>query len=234
MALGQVPTRDVLQEAVPSSQRTEPGSINLPISPWPKYSKQAQVDPVAIARSVFDSFNHALANEATSASDLFLEDALWRDHLALFWNLHTFKGDRIRSSLETQSRLKQLHVDESSAWRKPKIVSFSPVEDVPGIQVYLNIEMEDGTGRGMARLAEKNGQWKIWTLYTSREIIKGHEELLGPKRPKGVEHGGMPGRKNWLDRRVDEINLVGYEPDVLIIGMLHLLAHVPKLLCQLI
>ena len=50
------------------------------------------------------------------------------------------------------------------------------------------------------------------------ESLTGHEERVGAARPLGVQHGGMPGRKNWLDRRKDEAEYTDGDPDVLIIG----------------
>jgi hypothetical protein len=47
--------------------------------------------------------------------------------------------------------------------------------------------------------------------------IKGHEE--NKERPFGVRHGEQQGRKNWKDRRIDEINFEGKDPAVLIVGM---------------
>ncbi|QQK41356.1 Flavin-containing monooxygenase-like [Penicillium digitatum] len=47
--------------------------------------------------------------------------------------------------------------------------------------------------------------------------LKGHEE--NKERPFGARHGEQQGRKNWKDRRIDEINFEGKDPAVLILGM---------------
>jgi hypothetical protein len=55
-------------------------------------------------------------------------------------------------------------------------------------------------------------------VFTTLEEVKGLEEKRGERREKGVEHGGLEGRKNWKDRRIDESEFVEANPEVLIVG----------------
>jgi putative flavoprotein involved in K+ transport len=55
-------------------------------------------------------------------------------------------------------------------------------------EAWLEFETEVGRGSGHLRLID--GQ--AWTLLTALDELKGHEESLGPRRPKGVEHGASP------------------------------------------
>jgi hypothetical protein len=67
---------------------------------------------------------------------------------------------------------------------------------VRGIQFFTIVTTQFGSGRGIVRLVRESGQWKIWTFFTSIEELKGHEEVLGPNRANGVQHGAQAGRKN--------------------------------------
>ncbi|KAK2071367.1 hypothetical protein P8C59_005796 [Phyllachora maydis] len=210
--------------AVLSSQRCEPGSRNVQACAWPASAeKDKPLDVKAVAGGLVAKFNDALEKrDYKLLADLFVEDGYWRDHLALSWALHTLKGrDKMQGHLQQLpgTRLQRVEVDDSSAWRAPTLVNFSPSErQVVGMQVYTTLQLSDGTGRGLARLVERDGQWKIWTLFTTRESLAGHEEPSQRSRPVGVDHGGQPGRKNWLDRRTDEAEFGTAEPAVLIVG----------------
>lgn len=205
---------------VPSSQRCEPGSVNIPVADWPPTAQDKSVDADAVATQLINSFNKAITNKDYGAlADLFHESSYWRDHLALSWDLHTLKGRKeIVAQLEKGCPLTEVRIDRASAWRSPTLCGFNSTGDVKGIQLYTTIRTESGTGRGIVRLAEKEGMWKIWIFYTALMEIAGHEETIHSRRGKGVQHGANPGRKNWSDRRLDETNFEGHEPDVLIIG----------------
>lgn len=212
---------------VPSSQRCEPGSVNIPIAKWPQSAVDGPVDALAVTKDIISKLNSYLAaapsKEAAEAlASLFLDGSYLRDHLALSWDLRTLKTkEKIAAFLQgngsSQSQL-QLSIDASTEYRSPKVAAFNPDETSKGIVAYLTFTSKVGGGRGFARLAEANGSWKIWTLFTTLEELKGFEEPIGPRRPNGVDHGYHHGRKNWLDRRHDEENFVDTEPEVLIIG----------------
>lgn len=208
----------------PSSQRCEPGSVNIPLAKWPQTAVDGPVDARAIAEDVFSKFNSHLAKApskeaAEGVASLFLDSCYWRDHLALSWDLHTLKSkDKIATFLLTNTSLSQISIDASTENRAPKVAPFNPKQTSKGIVAYLNFTSKLGSGRGFVRLAEVGGDWKIWTLFTTLEELNGFEEPIGPRRPNGVQHGYHHGRKNWLDRRRDEENYVDSEPDVLIIG----------------
>lgn len=217
--------------AVPSSQRCEPGSINIPIAKWPKPVTDGPLDPLAVANDIVSHFNSYLrkapSNEAAQGvASLFLSDecCYWRDHLALSWDLRTLKTQaKIASFVQEldahRASLTQLAVDTSTDFRAPKISPFNPEQTSRGIVFFVLVETKLGRGHGVVRLAEEEqGMWKIWTLFTSLEELKGFEESVGPRRPTGVAHGYHKGRKNWLDRRREEENFTNSEPDVLILG----------------
>ncbi|KAL1876875.1 hypothetical protein VTK73DRAFT_9105 [Phialemonium thermophilum] len=210
-------TRDV-----PSSQRCEPGSINVPIpKSWPATAGDTSIDPAAVSAKIIDSFGAALAKKDYKAiAELFAEDGFWRDHLALSWDLRTVKGrDAIVARLEeTGAPLTSVTIDTTSAWRAPRFNYFDGHDRFQGIQFCLKIDTHVGSGRGLVRLIDVQGTWKVWTFYTVLTTLRGFEEPVGPRRPKGVQHGANPGRKNWLDRRIEETNFENGSPAVLIIG----------------
>jgi len=81
---------------------------------------------------------------------------------------------------------------------------------------WFSIDTPKAFGAGHMRVRDG----KIWTLLTSMNGIKGHEESVGTRRPQGVTHGIQTGRKNWLELREQENAELGYsqQPYVLIVG----------------
>ncbi len=204
-----------------SKDRCEPGSVNIPLCRWPK-TAETTVDPDAVASKIVDAFNSSLAKADTKGvADLFLDDGYWRDHLGASWELRTLKGrDKIATYLSNDgSALTGIEIDKSAPNRVPQLGAFDGTGDVKGIQFFFNFTSKYGAGQGLARLSEKDGSWKIFTFFTTLREIKGHEEATYHRRPKGVEHGGKPDRKNWLERRIAAVNLEDREPTVLILGM---------------
>ena len=209
--------------SIPSRERIEPGSVNIPLGDFPATATSESVDASQVAQGIISKLNDALANQYFSAvTDLFLdENSYWRDHLALSWELRTLKGSRkIWEYLQSSKNpVTQIEVDSSAANRAP---AFGPIDawgDVKGIQFYIRFETEIGRGRGMVRLAEENGEWKIFMLATHLEELKGFEESVGKRRTMGVQHGGNPDRKNWKENREANADFEDGEPRVLILGM---------------
>ncbi|KAL6408851.1 indole-3-pyruvate monooxygenase-like protein [Ilyonectria robusta] len=215
-------------QSVPSHMRTVPGSVNIPVAKFPSAPKiAAAVDPAQVAASVVDSVNQVLAKRDFAAlSQFFVDDGYWRDHLALSWVFRTVKSPpRIQEFLQSCAgskdgfRLKKLAVDGTTTVRAPKIVPIDASGNVSGVQFFVAVETVLGTGVGLARLVEQGGQWKIFTLYTRLEELRGYEEIINERRVKGAEHGGKPGRKNWAEKRALAANFNdGSDPSVLVVG----------------
>jgi len=216
-----VATQTAPGEILASSQRCEPGSVNIPVGKWPATADDTSVDANGIATKVVNEFNQALEKKDYKAvANLFVEDGYWRDHLALSWDLRTLKGrEKIASFLNEGCRLTKIEIDTTSDLRAPQVAPLDGTGDVKGIQFFVNFTTEIGAGQGVARLAERDGQWKVWTLFTSLRELAGHEEPTNHRRTKGVEHGGKPDRKNWLERRKADADFEDSDPAVLIIGM---------------
>ncbi|CAO2655023.1 Nn.00g117560.m01.CDS01 [Neocucurbitaria sp. VM-36] len=206
--------------SIPSSERPEFGSVNIPLGEYPATSTSENVGADSVASEIVAYFNDALSKKDYAAiASLFLKDkSYWRDHLALTWDLRTSKGsDSIKSYLDSSKvQLTKLDLDKSSEFRAPK---FGPIDawgDVKGISFFIKFETDVGRGEGIANLAEENGKWKLFTLYTVLKELKGYEEPVNHRRTRGVKHGGDPNRKNWKERREEEKEEV--DPKVFIIG----------------
>ena len=80
------------------------------------------------------------------------------------------------------------------------------------------IEFETAVGRGRGHLRLRDGM--AWTLLTTMDELKGHEEPRGAGRPKGAEHGADPDRETWLEQREREAasSATTTQPYVVIIG----------------
>lgn len=216
-----------IQQNIPSHIRGVPGSVNIPVASFPVPSKCATCEPEHVASTLVEAFNLALAKrDFNGIANLFGDNGFWRDHLALTWQLRTVQGhEAIVKFLERSSesrdglRLKKISIDRSTPVRAPKVWSLDGAGEVQGIQFFFKAETSHGSATGIARLALQNHTWKIFTLFTGLQELKGHEELLGHRRPKGAEHGGHPDRKNWAEKRADfSAYTDGHEPSVLIIG----------------
>lgn len=203
-----------------SSERPEYGSVNIPLGEYPATSTHESVDANKVADDIVSRFNDALSKKDNDAiSKLFLSDkSYWRDHLALTWDFRTSKGAQSIKKLldEAKVQLTKIEVDKSSAFRAPKFGPIDAFGDVKGIQFFIKFETEVGRGKGVINLAEEKGQWKLFTVYTSLQELKGHEEPVGHRRTKGVKHGGDPAKKNWKEQRESEKEDI--DPKVLIIG----------------
>lgn len=208
--------------AIPSHERPEPGSVNIPIGAYPGTAISKDVDAGAVAEKIVHSFNSALSQKDYDAIvNLFLKDSYFRDHLALTWKLRTVKGpENILDYLKTaRNPLTKIQIDKSSAFRSPTNGPIDAWGDVHGIQFFITFETEIGEGLGTVRLAEtKEGEWKIFTFAATLRELKASPEPVNHRRTKGVEHGGNPERKTWLETREAEKEFVGTDPTVLIIG----------------
>ena len=211
--------------ATPSYNRVEPGSVQLQAASYPSVDAKPQVNADEIAAEWVKSFNKLLAGDLDAVKTLFLSGACWRDELGLTWNYHTLNGtERIQSFLRDSGkvRVESVTIDKTNDLRKPNIAPVDYHGNVQGVASFLNVESDVGRGRGLVRLLQDTndgGRWKAFTLLTAIHELKGHEESVFGNRPHGVDHGGQPGRKNWLERRTAQENFEGdLDPTVLIIG----------------
>jgi hypothetical protein len=211
---------------VPSYNRVEPGSVNLPIADFSSVPTSDAADVESAAGEWTNAFNKTIQSRNYSdLSDLFLQESYWRDQLGLTWDFHILKGPKnivaFLEGLKNGCRIKSIAIDKSSPFRAPHVSGFDGAGKIKGVETFLTTETDVGSGMGVVRLVRQDGKWKAFTLFTSMQELKGHEEYVASRRPQGVDHGGQPGRKNWLERRAADANYENSEPAVLILGKRH-------------
>ena len=82
-----------------------------------------------------------------------------------------------------------------------------PASEADGVtDAWITFETDVFRGKGHLRLKGDLG----WTLLTTAEELKGHEEKRGANREKSVEHGVHPDRKSWLERKEAEEAELGF------------------------
>src|SRR3954469_11558501 len=122
-------------------------------------------------------FQDALsARDVERAAALFGEQSFWRDLVSFTWNLTTVEGpsgvaEMLRATLEST---------DPTGFRTTE----EPTEADGVTEAWL--EFETAVGRGSGHLRLKDG--KSWTLLTTLDELKGFEEPLSERRPRGVEH----------------------------------------------
>jgi putative flavoprotein involved in K+ transport len=157
------------------------------------------------------AFGGALsAGDTAAAAALFTEDCFWRDLVAFTWNIKTLEGRAAISAMLDQT----LPGVQPGGW---KITGGEEPADAGGVvEAWIDFETAAGRGRGHLRLRDG----RCWTLLTTLDELRGHEERRGPTRPKGVERRANPARTTWLEDREQEASELGIteQPYVVIIG----------------
>ena len=193
-------------------------SADIPNTPLPTLDRlnatvSDDVDAKSVAKAWFDVFStHLSSGDVQSTSQLFVQDAFWRDFLSLTWDLRTFSGlptitkflnDRLGS---TKPRAFKLREDAYLELQRP-------APDLAWINFFFDFETEIGIASGIVRLVPTaNGEWKAHTVFTNLEDLKGFPEKVGPLRNYAPHH------EKWADARKKEIEFVEKDPAVLIIG----------------
>lgn len=159
-----------------------PGSHKLPFGIFPP-SSQSPVDAGEVSSRLMEALNNAIkARDVPAIKALFHDNSYWRDHLCLSWDLRTFKGsDKISDFVaNSPTNLNSLDIDWSSDLRSPKQGPidglYGPASEVSGIEFFVKVSTDVGSGRGVVKLAEVDGQWKFFTVFTT---LKGIEEPRG-------------------------------------------------------
>lgn len=213
--------------AIAPTVQTMPGTTNLPLATFPGAPTTASLDALQTAHSFVDTVNAHLAKADTEAlAALFLENGYWRDHLALTWEFRTVQspGKIAPFLMEAASsqdgfRLQAVTLDTRTPSRTPVVAKIDAEGKADVVQFFITFDTKIGFGAGTVRLVADGSGWKIYTLGTILQGLKGFEEPVYGRRPAGVSHGQHPGRKNWRERREAEENYTdGSEPLVVIVG----------------
>ncbi len=138
-------------------------------------------------------------NDIDGAAALFEPGAFWRDLVAFTWTIKTFEGRA-----------------EVKAMLAAVLSSVKPANFAVRGQEWFTFETAVGRGIGHLRLREG----RAWTLLTTLQELRGFEEKAGRTREWGTEHGVLPERKSWFEKREQEKAELGTtrQPFVLIVG----------------
>ena len=162
-------------------------------------------------------FERALGNEAALTA-LFTADAYWRDVLAFTWDIQTIHGrDAIAAALNA-------HAARTTASGVALAPNRTPPRQVtragtPAIEAIFRFETAQGRASGVVRLVTDAGEGvKAWTLLTTLDELKGHEETIGRARPTGQSYSRDFRGPNWLDLRKASQAYADRDPEVLVVG----------------
>ncbi|HUR74012.1 MAG TPA: NAD(P)/FAD-dependent oxidoreductase, partial [Sporichthya sp.] len=154
-------------------------------------------------------FSAALeARDPDRAAAMFAPECYWRDLIAFSWNIVTVEGrEGVRDLL-----VECLERTNPTDFR----VSEPPEDDHGALTAWITFSTAVGRGSGLLRLTDAGA----FTLLTTLDELRGHEQQSGPNRPKGVVHGVDRDRTTWSQRRETERAELGYtrQPYVLVVG----------------
>jgi len=157
-----------------------------------------------------DRFTRAAnAGDPDAVASLFVPgECLWRDLVAVSWNIVTCEG---QAAIADMARARLDDVRPFAASREADAKSADGI-----VEARIRIETRLARGDGYLRL--KDG--KAWTLLTRATELKGHEEPSGRRRPRGALHGVHRDRKTWAElRRQEEEELgISRQPYCVIVG----------------
>jgi cation diffusion facilitator CzcD-associated flavoprotein CzcO len=170
----------------------------------------------ADAQSWLARFEKALGGQGDLGA-LFHADAYWRDVVALTWSFRTFDGaDVITRELAARRDVAPSNFKLDPHRTGPREVTRAGTRCTEAI---FSFETKLGRGSGVLRLTPgADGAPRAWTLLTSLDEIKGHEEHVGKARPTGQAYSRDFRGPNWLDLRKQAVAYTDRDPAVLVVG----------------
>jgi len=149
---------------------------------------------------------------------LFHADCHWRDVLAFTWHLSSATGrEAVSAALaDGQGRVEARDFEIPPNRRAPRRVTRLGVDSV---EALFEFETAVGHGAGLVRLsAAEGGEMRAWLVSTVLDSLRGHEEMIGERRPSGAAYSRNFGGDNWADMRRRAVAYDDREPAVLVIG----------------
>ncbi len=143
-----------------------------------------------------------------AAAALFGEDSYWRDLVAFTWNIHTSEG---------RGQIAEMLSATLGHTKPTNFAIDGEATEAGGVtEAWFTFETATARGRGHLRLKDDGA----WTLLTTAQELKGHEEKRGRTRREGVAHGVHEERQHWVEKKEQEAKELGYtkQPYVVIIG----------------
>ncbi|MFW0796518.1 NAD(P)/FAD-dependent oxidoreductase [Gordonia sp. CPCC 205515] len=180
----------------------------------PTATQERSDDPQHRVDAWLADFEAALAaRDIEQVTGMFATDSFWRDLVSFTWNLKTVEG---RTAIADMLGERLADTDPSAFH-----TSETPADDGGVLSAFIEFETATGRGGGLLRLRrDDDGTDRAWTLLTTLQELKGHEEPSGHSRVLGAVHGADPDRRSWAQKKEDEEAALGrtVEPYVLVIG----------------
>ena len=159
-------------------------------------------------------FERALtAADGATLGALFLPDAHWRDLLAFTWRVCTTSGAASIVKALKISGLGACRFEIAPGRTPPRLVTRAGTEVIEAI---FRFETAKARCSGVLRLMPEGH--KAWTVLTTVDEYKGHEESIGQRRPRGAAYSRDFSGPNWLDKRKAAAAYEDREPTVLVVG----------------
>lgn len=169
------------------------------------------VDVTAVAAAFVDKLGAALSSsDGKALADLLLPTGYWRDVLAFTHDFRCFSQPGIPTVFG--DIVPEQHVRNVKVADLPPPEAQTPYPDLAWVKVHFSFDAVVGRCGGVARLVQRNGEWKAWTLFTTIEELAGHFQKFGYHRPYG-EHNAMEPHD---EKRAREREFADHDPDVLI------------------
>ncbi|KAG6877980.1 hypothetical protein C0992_008837, partial [Termitomyces sp. T32_za158] len=144
-----------------------------------------ELDPIFITQEWFSSFAECIGNTEETLQ-LLHPEALWRDLLALTWDMRTLEGwEKIRVLLNKRNS------PQMRALRQKEFVQFQrPYPDLAWIVGTFEFDVDSGHCSGVFRLVPtSSGEWKAFTIFTNLETLRNFPPAIGPFRSRQVLSG---------------------------------------------
>ncbi|KAG6884754.1 hypothetical protein C0992_005805 [Termitomyces sp. T32_za158] len=169
----------------------------------------SELDPTVITQDWFSSFARCIGNTEETLK-LLHPDALWRDLLALTWDMRTLEGcEKIRDLLNKRNS------PQMRALRQKEFIQLQkPYPDLAWIVGTFEFDVDCGHCSGVFRLVPtSSGEWKAFIIFTNLETLKNFPPAIGPLRSRQIVSG-----LSWAENIRREKNNITKDPSVLIIG----------------
>ena len=149
----------------------------------------------------------AIDNDIETILDLFAEKTYWRDLVSFTWNVITFES---KTDIKTMLNNVLSEINPTNF----QIININ-TNLQPG-EAWFKFETKHAKCRGHIRLEDG----KATTFLSVMDELKGYEEKKGYTRELGTEFGAFKFRKNWLEKKLSDMNELNKNknPYCLIIG----------------
>ncbi|KAE8370291.1 putative flavo protein [Aspergillus caelatus] len=148
---------------------------------------------------------------------LFLDSGVWRDKLVFSWDYRSFNTPK--HIAKAASDLFPRTPTRNYQFIDPAPSVERPYPDLAWLQILFSFDTDQVSASAALNLIKTKSGYKIWTLHTVIEGLHGHPELP-------PQDGHMTGDKSWYEQRMEDNNLDGIEPDVVVIGGGHSGLHI--------